>query len=86
MAQNDNKKIIRQDYFEATLENGSPVMIPFCACGNSLDEDYFCEKCHRRCHCTQIRCDSETTLKLIRHYIMISPKFSGFKAIRSKPA
>lgn len=80
MIQNNKKKGPVQDYFEATLENGSLVMKPFCACGNALDEDYFCEKCNRRCFCNRIRCDNEKTLELVRSYIIKSPKFSGFKA------
>lgn len=83
MIQNDKKKDPQQDYYEATLENGSLVMKPFCACGNILGEDYFCEQCNRRCHCTQVRCDSEATLELVRRYIMKSSKFSGFRAILS---
>ncbi|OQY03488.1 MAG: hypothetical protein B6I22_11545 [Desulfobacteraceae bacterium 4572_123] len=67
------------DYYEASLENGSLVMKPYCACGNSLDEDYFCEKCNRKCHCNLIICDNEETIELVKRYARKSSKFSGFK-------
>ena len=67
------------DYYEASLENDSLVMKPYCACGNTLDEDYFCEKCNRKCHCNLIICDNEATLKLVKRYTRQSSKFSGFK-------
>ena len=74
------KNATPSDYYEAAIENGSLVMRPYCACGNALDEDYFCEKCNRRCHCNQIICDSEATLKLVKSHIRKSPKFSAFRA------
>jgi len=67
------------DQYEATLENGSLVMKPYCACGNSLNEDYFCDRCNRQCHCHQIVCDNEATLKLVKNYIRKSSQFSAFK-------
>lgn len=67
------------DYYEAALEKGSLVMKPYCACGNALNEDYFCDKCNRRCNCRQIVCDNENTLKLVKNYIRKSSKFSAFK-------
>jgi len=68
------------DYYEATLENGSLVMTPCCACGNRLDDDYFCEKCKRECRCNLIICQDAVTLDLARHYIRNASQFSGFKA------
>jgi len=67
------------DHYEATLENGSLVMKPYCACGNSLNEDYFCDRCNRQCHCHQIVCDNEATLKLVKNYMRKSSQFSAFK-------
>ena len=67
------------DNYKATLENGSLTMKPFCSCGNSLDEDYFCDKCNRRCNCHQIVCDNENTLKLVKKYTRKSSQFSAFK-------
>ena len=67
------------DYYEAALENGALVMQPYCACGNALDEDYICEKCHRKCHCNQIICNDEATLELVKSYIRKSSQFSAFK-------
>jgi hypothetical protein len=48
MTQIVEKGNIPRDYYEATLENGSLVMTPYCACGNRLDDDYLCEKCKRK--------------------------------------
>ena len=70
-----------RDYYEATLENGNLVMTPHCACGNALNEDYFCEKCNRRCHCYQIVCENTATLELVQYYIRESSKFAVYKAI-----
>ena len=67
------------DHYGATRENGSLVMKPYCACGNSLNEDYFCVKCNKRCHCNQIICDNEATLKLVKSYMRKSSQFSAFK-------
>ncbi len=69
-----------RDYYEAGLENGSLVMTPHCACGNVLNEEYYCEKCKRKCHCNQILCDDEATLELVKRHIRKSPKLSAFKA------
>ena len=79
--QNNHDKGPLQDYYKATIEKDELVLKPYCSCGRLLDEDYFCEKCNRRCNCNQIRCDSETTLGLVNRYIKESSKFSGFKAI-----
>lgn len=68
-----------RDHYEATLENGSLIMKPYCACGNSLDEDYFCDKCNRRCNCHQIVCNDEAVLELVKNYIRKSSQFSAFK-------
>jgi hypothetical protein len=67
------------DHYEATLENGSLVMKPYCACGNSLNENYFCDRCNKRCHCHQIICYNEATLKLVKSYMRKSSQFSAFK-------
>ena len=80
MTQIVEKGNISSDYYEATLENGSLVMTPYCACGNSLDDDYICEKCRKECRCYLIVCQDEATLDRVRHYIRKSSQFSGFKA------
>jgi len=79
---NDTQKqnIINRDHYKAALENGSLMMIPYCACGNMLNEDYFCETCNRRCHCFQVVCDTSATLDLVQKYIRESPQFAGFSA------
>jgi hypothetical protein len=83
MTQTIEKDHTPSDYYKASLENGSLVMKPYCACGNNLDEDYFCEKCQKKCHCRQIICDDAETLNLVEHYIRDSPQFSDFKATLS---
>jgi hypothetical protein len=70
----------QRDHYKALLEDGSLVMKPYCACGNALDEDYFCEKCDRRCHCNDILCDTESTLELVKGYIQRSGHFAAFRA------
>lgn len=69
-----------RDHYEATLGDGSLEMKPYCACGNLLGEDYFCEKCKRRCHCNLIVCNDQVTFDLVRTYIRRSPGFSTFTA------
>jgi len=68
------------DYYSARLENGFLEMTPHCACGNTLNEDYFCEQCGRKCQCHLIVCDNETTMATVNEYIRKSSQFSGFKA------
>jgi hypothetical protein len=75
---NTEEKDLSYDYYEATLENDSLVMVPYCACGNALNNDYICDKCDRRCHCRVIICDNEATLTLVKTYIRRSPQFSGY--------
>jgi hypothetical protein len=72
------KDDVPRDYYKATMEKGSLVMEPRCACGNPLNDDYFCDKCNKKCHCRHIICDSETTLELVKKYIRKSPQFSAF--------
>jgi hypothetical protein len=74
------KNEVSRDYYTASLENGSLQLQPYCACGNSLNEDYFCEKCQRKCRCTQIICRDPTTLDLAKRFIRKSSQFSGFIA------
>lgn len=73
------KNDVPRDHFKAALENGSLVMEPCCACGNPLNDDYFCNKCNRQCRCRYIVCDNETTLELVKRYIRKSSQFSAFK-------
>jgi hypothetical protein len=80
MTQIVEKGNIPRDYYEASLENGSLVMKPYCACGNRLDDDYLCERCRRECRCHLILCQDEATLDRARHYIRNASQFSGFKA------
>jgi hypothetical protein len=80
MTQIVEKGNIPRDYYAASLDNGSLVMEPRCACGNILDEDYFCEKCHRKCRCNEIICHDGATLEMVNHFIRKSSQFSGYKA------
>jgi hypothetical protein len=73
-----------KDHYKATLDNGELVMSPHCACGNILNEDYFCERCNRRCHCYQILCDRAATLERVQKYIRESSQFATFTAILSE--
>jgi len=68
-----------RDHYKATLEHGSLVMKPYCSCGNILDEDYFCDRCNRKCHCHQIVCDNDVTLSMVKSYVKKSSRFSAFK-------
>ena len=70
-----------RDYYDATLEAGALVMSPHCACGNALNDDYFCETCNRHCRCYHILCADEPTLALVRKYIRSSPQFAVYTAV-----
>jgi hypothetical protein len=65
----------KNDYFFAEMEDEELVMRPFCRCGNSLAEDYNCEKCQRQCLCTDVICADETTFRFIQDH----PPFKRFK-------
>ncbi len=80
MTQIIEKDHLPRDYYAASLENGSLVMTPYCACGNSLNDDYFCEQCNKKCQCHLIVCDDAATLDLVNRYIRKASQFSGFKA------
>lgn len=84
MTQTQKTENKNRDYYDATLKNGSLVMTPRCACGNVLNEDYYCEKCNRRCHCYQIVCDNSATLDLVQKYIRESSQFAGFSVSLAK--
>lgn len=71
---------VEQDCYRAHLENGQLAMAPFCACGNALNEDYFCERCQRKCRCELVICADQATLERVRAYIRKASQFSGFKA------
>lgn len=75
------KDKLHHDYYKATLENGNLAMTPYCACGNALNDDYFCEKCSRRCRCYEIVCDNTATLDRVKKYIRKSSKFVGYTAV-----
>lgn len=70
----------RQDYLLAGWENGELVMVPFCACGSELEDDYFCGVCHRECDCTFIACSSPEALALVEKLIAGNPNFRNYRA------
>jgi hypothetical protein len=70
----------KKDYFLTTLEEGSLTMEPYCACGEYLNEDYFCESCQRQCTCIEFRCDSDEAQKEIQKLIENNPRFHNFTA------
>jgi hypothetical protein len=69
------------DYFMAHLEKGELVMEPHCACGEMLNEEYFCETCHRQCRCLEIRCENEETLRHVQDSIEKHPGFQRFRVV-----
>lgn len=81
--QTNTDKARRKDYYRAHLEDDELIMTPFCACGNLLDDDYYCEKCNRHCRCYEIICEDSTTLERVQAYIRNSPQFSVYKAYLS---
>jgi hypothetical protein len=78
------KHTLHRDHYKATLKNANLVMIPYCACGNVLNDDYFCEFCNRRCHCTHIICDNRATLDMVQKYIRESSQFDAFTTSLAK--
>jgi hypothetical protein len=76
----EQKEERENDYFYATLKEGSLVIKPYCACGNPLEERYFCERCKRQCSCKYIYCDDETTLGYVNNLIRNNEMFKNFKA------
>ena len=71
----------RQDYFIAHLEEGELVMEPHCACGELLQEEYYCEACKRQCVCLEIRCENDETLQHVESTVMKHPSFHNFRAV-----
>jgi len=69
------------DYYYAALEDGELVMEPHCACGNFLEEAYFCDTCNRRCVCTQIKCKDDATLQYVNGFLKNNEKFKIFTAV-----
>lgn len=77
----EKSKHSEADFYYATLEGGELVMEPHCACGYSLEEEYFCEKCNRQCVCTEIRCRNDATLEYVRGFLESNEKFKNFTAV-----
>jgi hypothetical protein len=76
----DQDQALDQDFYRAHMENGELAMEPFCACGNALNEDYFCTLCQRKCRCELVLCQDQATLDHVRQYIQKASQFSGFSA------
>lgn len=69
-----------QDHFIVKEEDGQFVMEPHCACGNELDEDFFCEACNRKCDCTFFACKDHQSLNMAEKLVHGDPSFKNFKA------
>jgi len=69
------------DFYYAALENGELVMEPHCACGNFLEEAYFCDACNRRCVCSEIRCKDSATFEYVKGFLKDNEKFKNFTAV-----
>lgn len=72
------------DFFRAHIEDGEMIIEPYCACGNPLAEEYFCEKCRRQCSCTEIRCNSREILDYVDHLIHNNASFRNFRSVLEK--
>lgn len=68
------------DYYYAHWENGELIIEPFCACGNALDEDYFCKECSRECDCRFIACEDPQALNTVEKLVHGNPGFKNFRA------
>lgn len=68
------------DYYWAHWEDGELVMEPFCACGNALEEDYFCQACKRECDCSFIACEDPEVLDAVEKLVHGNPTFRNFRA------
>jgi hypothetical protein len=74
----------RGDFFSAHLVEGELIMEPHCACGEVLEEEYYCEKCKRQCRCLEIRCENEVTLRYVEGSIRSHPGFKNFRAVLAR--
>jgi len=70
-----------KDYFYATLEGTELILEPYCACGNPLEEEYFCEKCQKQCLCAEIRCENKATLDYVNQFVQSNKHFRNFNAV-----
>ena len=77
----EENKREKKDFFYATLEGGELVMVPHCACGNVLLEDFYCDTCQKQCVCTEIRCQDKAALEYINHLLKGNPSFRNFTAV-----
>jgi hypothetical protein len=68
----------KRDYFLARSEGEELQMEPFCYCGRTLEQDYFCPDCNHKCHLTFILCEDHRTLELARK-LADSPDFHKFE-------
>jgi hypothetical protein len=68
----------KRDYFLARSQGEELLMEPFCYCGKTLEQDYFCAACNHKCHLTLIVCDDPGALALARK-LASSPDFHKFE-------
>jgi hypothetical protein len=83
MTEPTDKNRAPDDYYLAGMDDGALSIQPFCGCGNGLDEDYYCDRCRKKCRCRRIVCRDAETLEQVRRYIRKSPQFSGFQVERA---
>jgi hypothetical protein len=69
----------KRDYFLARSQDDELVMEPFCYCGKTLEQEYFCTDCNHKCHVTLIVCDDPGALALAQKLLAGSPDFHKFE-------
>jgi len=79
-AKQDPENAVGRDFFLAKWEEDQLTLEPFCSCGQTLDEDYFCPKCRRQCEISFFLCEDSATLSVVRRFIQGNPSFRNFEA------
>jgi hypothetical protein len=68
----------KRDYFLARSQGEELMMEPFCYCGRTLEQDYFCTACNHKCQVTLIVCEDPGALALANK-LAGSPDFHKFE-------
>ncbi len=74
----------KKGYFRASIEGKELIMKPHCACGNHLEEEYFCEACRKKITCNEIRCADQATLDYVDRLLHNNASFRNFTAVLEK--
>ncbi len=69
-----------EDYYLASWEDNQLVLEPYCACGQVLDEDFFCSHCNRSCSIGVVVCRDFKVVGIVEKFIHGHPQFRNFKA------